>query len=148
MTFIDPKLNGLKYTVYEGTWDKRPDLKNIKEVSTGNTFDFDVNKINKREDHVAIRFEGYVEIVQEGEYTFYASANDGSVVYIDGKIIVDNDGHIKSKTDKGSIFLSKGKHKLEVFYYENTGTESLKIELEGPGIEKQSFPLEIIFLEK
>jgi len=148
VTFIDPEVNGLKYTVYEGTWDKRPDLKNIREVSTGNTFDFDVNKINKREDHVAIRFEGYVEIVQEGEYTFYASANDGSVVYIDGKIVVDNDGHIKSKTDKGSIFLSKGKQKLKVFYYENTGTESLKVELEGPGIEKQSFPLEIIFLEK
>jgi hypothetical protein len=67
---------------------------------------------------------------------------------LDGKIVVDNDRHIKSKTDKGSIFLSKGKHKLEVFYYENTGTESLKVELEGPGIEKQSFPLEIIFLEK
>ena len=67
MTFIDPEVNGLKYTVYEGTWDKRPDLKNIREVSSGNTFDFDVNKINKREDHVAIRFEGYVEIVQEGD---------------------------------------------------------------------------------
>ena len=81
-------------------------------------------------------------------YTFYASANDGSKVYIDGKIVVDNDGHLKSKTDRGSIFLSKRKHKLGVFYYENTGKESLKVELEGPGIEKQFFPLEIIFLEK
>ena len=39
----------------------------------------------------------------------------------------------------------KGRHKLELFYYENTGTESLNIEIEGPGIKKQPFPLEIIF---
>ena len=148
VAFIDPEVNGLRYTVYEGTWIERPDMKNIKAVSTGKTFDFDVNKIDKREDYVAIKFEGYVEIVREGEYTFYSSANDGSVVYIDDKIVVDNDGHLKSRTDRGSIFLSKGRHKLGLFYYENTGTESLDFEIEGPGLERQTFPIERLFLEK
>lgn len=147
ITFIDPKVNGLKYTVYEGTWKQRPDLNNIKEVSTGKTFEFDVNKIKRRGDHVAIRFEGYVEIAQKGEYLLFASANDGSVVYIDSEIVVDNAGYTESKSTKGKVYLSKGKHKIELFYYENTGTESLNFEIEGPGINKQSFPMESIFFE-
>ncbi|MCK5456034.1 MAG: chitobiase/beta-hexosaminidase C-terminal domain-containing protein, partial [Melioribacteraceae bacterium] len=147
ITFIDPKVNGLKYTVYEGIWEERPDLNNIKEVSTGKTFEFDVNKIKRRGDHVAIKFEGYVEIKMEGEYTLYSSANDGSVVYLDGKIVVDNAGYNGIKVTKGKTFLSNGKHKLELFYYENTGTESLDFEIEGPGMKKQPFPLESIFLE-
>ena len=146
--FIDPKVNGLKYTVYEGIWEERPDLNNIKEVSTGKTFEFDVNKIKRRGDYVAIKFEGYVEIKTEGEYTLYSSANDGSMVYLDGKIVVDNEGYNGIKVTKGKTFLSNGKHKLELFYYENTGTESLNFEIEGPGIKKQPFPLEIIFFEK
>lgn len=148
VSFVDPEVHGLKYTVYEGTWKERPDLNKIKPVSTGKTFEFDVNKIKRRGDYVAIKFEGYVEIVREGEYTFYSSANDGSLVSVDGEIVVDNTGHIGPKTDKGKVFLSKGKHKFEVFYYENTGTESLNFELEGPGIKKQPFPLESIFFEK
>ncbi|MCK5370382.1 MAG: chitobiase/beta-hexosaminidase C-terminal domain-containing protein, partial [Cyclobacteriaceae bacterium] len=83
ISFVDPQVNGLKYTVYEGEWKDRPDLNKIKSVSTGKTFEFDVNKIQRRGDWVAILFEGFVEIEQEGEYTFHSSANNGSVVYID-----------------------------------------------------------------
>lgn len=146
--FIDPQLNGLKFTVYEGTWKERPDLITINPVSTGKTFEFDVNKIKRRGDYVAIKFEGYIEIKREGQYTLYSSANDGSVVYIDDEIVVDNAGYTDVKSLKGKIDLSAGMHKLELFYYENTGTESLDFEIEGPGIEKQPFPLESLFFEK
>ena len=147
ITFIDPMVNGLKYTVYEGTWKQRPDLNNIKGVSTGKTFEFDVNKIKRRGDWVAIKFEGFVEISREGEYTIYSNANDGSVVYLDGEIVVDNAGYNGNKVTEGKTYLSKGKHKLELFYYENTGTESLNFEIEGPGMDKQPFPLESVFFK-
>ena len=51
------------------------------------------------------------------------------------------------KAFKGKTYLSMGRHKFELFYYENTGTESLDFEIEGPGMKKQPFPLESIFLE-
>ncbi|MCD6598026.1 MAG: chitobiase/beta-hexosaminidase C-terminal domain-containing protein, partial [Bacteroidales bacterium] len=148
ISFVDPQVNGLKYTVYEGEWKDRPDLNEIKAVSTGKTYEFDVNKIQRRGDWVAIMFEGFVEIEQEGEYTFHSSANNGSVVYIDGKIVVDNAGYSGEKLDKGAVTLSIGWHKLAVFYYENDGTESLDFKLEGPGMERQPFPMEKVFFEK
>ena len=148
ISFVDPQVNGLKYTVYEGEWKDRPDLNKIKAVSTGKTFGFDVNKIQRRGDWVAIMFEGFVEIGQEGEYTFHSSANNGSVVYIDGKIVVDNAGYSGEKVDKGIVTLSLGWHKLAVFYYENDGTESLDLEIEGPGMDRQPFPVERVFLKE
>jgi len=57
--FIDPKINGLNYTVFEGEWNERPDLDEIKAVSTGKQYDFDVSRIKKREDYIVIIFEGF-----------------------------------------------------------------------------------------
>ncbi|MCK5207277.1 MAG: hypothetical protein KAQ79_04630, partial [Cyclobacteriaceae bacterium] len=73
---------------------------------------------------------------------------NGSVVYIDDKIVVDNAGYSGEKVDKGKTTLSIGWHKLSVFYYENDGTESLDFKIEGPGLERQPFPVERVFFEE
>ena len=68
-----------------------------------------MNKIKKRRgDWVAIKFEGFIEINKEGEYTIYSSANDGSMLYIDDEIVVDNAGYNGKKVTKGKTYLSKG----------------------------------------
>jgi hypothetical protein len=146
--FVDPELNGLKYTVFEGKWDKKPDLKSITPVSSGRIFQFDVRYIPKREDHVAIVFEGYVEIDYEGKYTFYSSANDGSVLYIDAMPVVDNAGYFGDKVDSGVIHLKEGHHYIKVLYYENTGTESIDVLIEGPGLKKQPIPSNKLFYKE
>ena len=146
--FIDPVKNGLKYTVFEGSWKDRPELNNITAVSTGRTYEFDVNKIPRRGDWVAVSFEGFFDIVNSGEYTFYASANNGCVVYVDDKIVVDNAGYTGGPATQGKINLTNGRHSLKVFYYENDGTESMDFEIEGPGIERQPFPPEMVFHSK
>ena len=142
--FIDPKINGIKYTVLEGKWDQRPDPQKLTAVSSGRTFEFDVNKINRRDDWVAIRFEGDFFIGNAGKYTFYASANDGCVVYIDGKIVVDDAGYTDQVSQQGDMALSAGKHSLNILYFENDGTESMNFEIEGPGMTRQAFPPEIM----
>ena len=143
--FVDPEKNGLKYTVYEGNWNERPDLKNITPVSSGHIFQFNVCNIPKREDYVAIVFEGSVEITHRGRYTFYSSANDGSVLYIDDVAVVDNAGYHGDKVDSGSIHLEAGHHNIKVLYFENTGTESIDVFIEGPGLKKQPIPPSKLF---
>ena len=143
--FIDPVKNGLKYTVFEGSWEERPNLDKITAVSTGRTFEFDVNKIERRDDWVAISFEGFFEIKNPGEYIFYATANNGCIVYVDGEIVVDNAGYTGNPDKMGKVNLEKGRHALKVFYYENDGTESMDFEIKGPGLERQPFPSEMVF---
>ena len=146
--FVDPELNGIAFSVYEGQWQDKPDLQNLNQVSTGRTFQFNVGDIKKREDHIAIIFESLIEIDQDGNYTFYSSANDGSVLYIDDKPVVDNAGYSGKRVDQGVIDLKKGRHFIKVLYYENTGTESINVMIEGPGLKKQYIPSNKLFLKK
>ena len=130
--FVSPEMNGINYTVYEGEWEDQPNLSKLREVSGGRQYDFNVKRIKKREDHIAIVFNGFIQIENAGIYTFYSSANDGSWFYINNKLVVDN----PSGTERGDISLKKGKYPLKVIYFENTGTESLDLYMRGPGIEK------------
>lgn len=146
--FIDPLVNGLKYTVYEGEWDDRPDINTLTSVTSGSQYGFDVRKIKKREDYIVIIFEGFLQIDQSGKYTFYSSANDGSWLYLDDKLVVDNTGDNHSGNQTGEISLKKGKHPLKVVYYENQGTEALNVLMKGPGMEKQAIPSYALYLKQ
>lgn len=148
VNFIDPEVNGIDYTVYEGMWDKKPDLDKIKPVSSGRTYRFNVNNIEKREDYIAIIFKSNLEIDHDGDYTFYSSANDGSVLYLDSKVVVDNAGYFGRKTDNGKIYLKKGLHSIKVIYFENTGSESIDVNIEGPSLTKQPIPPYKLFFGK
>ncbi len=130
--FVYPEINGVNYTVYEGEWEQKPDLTKLKEVSSGRQYDFDVNRIKKREDYIAIFFNTFIQIEKAGIYTFYSSANNGSWLYINNKLLVDNPSGIES----GEISLEKGKYPLRIIYFENNGTESLDVFMKGPDSEK------------
>ncbi|NOR74680.1 MAG: family 78 glycoside hydrolase catalytic domain [Draconibacterium sp.] len=141
--FVDTEFNGLSYTVYEGEWEQKPDISKLKEVACGVQYDFNLDKIKKREDYIVVIFKGFIEIENPGLYTFYSSANNGSWFYIDNKLIVDN----PSGTERGDIRLEKGKYPLKVIYFENFGTESLDVFMRGPGMEKQAIPPSLLFFE-
>jgi hypothetical protein len=132
--------------VYEGEWKERPDLNNLKKVSSGKQYDFDVTKIKKREDYVAIIFEGFVQLDHPGDYNFYSSANDGSWLYVDNKLVVDNSRRSPSGKENNIIRLQQGKYPIKVIYYENSGTESLNVLMKGPGMDKQAIPPIKLFL--
>lgn len=144
--FVDPKIHGINYTVYEGEWKERPDLNNITEVSSGRQYDFDVTKIKKREDYVVIVFEGFIRVNQPGDFNFYSSANDGSWLYIDNKLVVDNTLGNHTGKENSIIRLQQGKYPIKVIYYENSGTESLNVLMKGPGMDAQPIPPINLFL--
>ncbi|NOX65074.1 MAG: hypothetical protein GXO85_04565, partial [Chlorobi bacterium] len=73
--------------------------------------------------------------------------NDGSVLYLDNKVVVDNAGYFGKKVDNGKITLKKGRHSLKVIYYENTGTESIDVNIEGPNLTKQPIPPYKLFFD-
>ena len=146
--FVDPKINGLAYTVYEGVWDKRPDLNKLKSVHNGRIFEISVQNIKKREDHIAIIFKGFIKILRDGDYCFYANANDGCVLSINKKVVVDNAGYGGKKEKQNLIRLTAGKHPIKILYFENTGSESIDVMYEGPALKKQTIPASFLYLNK
>jgi predicted phosphodiesterase len=131
---------GLAYSYFEGEWNAIPDYSSMQAVKTGVTKDANLNGIDTREDSWGLSYTGYIDIQKDGLYTFYTNSDDGSKLYINDKLIVNNDGSHATIDKTGGAFLKKGKHKFRLDYFENYGGQSLFAAYEMDGMEKQVIP--------
>ena len=143
--FVNSKKNGLTYKYYEGTWQKLPDFKSLNPVSTGVVYNIGLDGMQKRDDFFGLDFLGYVRIPRDGVYTIFVNSDDGSRLFLDSALVVDNDSAHSAIEKKGTLTLKEGLHSVEIQYFEFTGAESLDISIEGPGMEKQPIPPDLIF---
>ncbi|MEW4455897.1 c-type cytochrome [Bremerella sp. JC817] len=121
----------IKYTYYEGNWDKLPDFSKLKPIDTGETMSFDVG-IAPRKDHFGLVFEGFLNITQKGDYNFHLESDDGSRLLIDGKEVVIHDGIHPKGRRSGKVRLEPGYHPLRVEYFEGAGEQELEVLFDGP----------------
>ena len=66
----------------------------------------------------AIRFRGELAIDTPGRYTFGLYADDGAKLYIDGRLVVDNDGVHPARGKQGYITLTAGIYPVEIHYFQ------------------------------
>ena len=66
----------------------------------------------------AIRFRGELAIDTPGLYHFGLYADDGAKLYIDGTLVVDNDGIHEGRGKRGSITLTTGRYPVEIHYFQ------------------------------
>ncbi|MFM7071378.1 MAG: c-type cytochrome [Planctomycetota bacterium] len=133
-----PMSANLRYTYYEGRWEKLPDFATLTPKSTGTSTGFAL--LHGRGDDFALRFEGYVQIPRDGSYLFRIGSDDGSRLLIDGREVAKVDGIHPLQFGEGRIDLKAGARKLTVEFFEQGGGEELQAEIEGPGLSRQ--PLE------
>ncbi|MBF0196983.1 MAG: hypothetical protein HQL32_04705 [Planctomycetes bacterium] len=85
-----------------------------------------------------LQFEGGLDIQREGIYFFKLCSDDGSQLFIDGELIVDNDGLHSALEKSGSVFLSPGVHSVIVNYFNKSGDSQLMVALSDDGYSYQS----------
>lgn len=144
---IDKNKNGLEFRYFEGSWQKLPDFKSLTEIRKGHVYDLVLERIEKRPAHFALEFIGYLKIEQPGEYSFYTISNDGSRLFIDNVEVVNNDGLHAGFEQQGKIDLKAGMHAIKLDYFDGGGSQELKVLYSGPGIQKQTIPLDKFILK-
>ncbi|MDC6364428.1 MULTISPECIES: PA14 domain-containing protein [Flavobacteriaceae] len=133
---------GLAYRYYEGEFKSVPDFKQLgKPKATGVALELDPDKIGQRLDHYAIQYNGYIKIPETDIYTFYLKSDDGSMLYIDGDLIVDNDGSHDTRVKTGFVALKKGWHPIRIDYFEDFLGERLGLGYSSEKLEKTAVPL-------
>src|SRR5207248_1293175 len=71
-------------------------------------------------------YSGKINISAAGTYTFNTASDDGSVLWIDGTLVVNNNLYQGVGTPKtGSISLTSGYHNIVIGYYQGGGGEGL-----------------------
>ncbi len=128
----------LEYQYYEleTSPNKLPDLAKLTPTSTGLTDGFDVS-VAARKDNIALRFQGLLEIRREGQYTFYTSSDDGSRLFVNDNLVVDNDGTHPAQEKGATYRLGRGTHRIAVEYINAAGDIALEAEFQGPGLSRQ-----------
>ena len=146
--YVNPGKNGILWALYKGAFTKVPDLDKLKPVSRGTVFQFGLGKIATQKVNFALQFKAYIQIDKGGKYTFFITSNDGSKLYIDDHLIVDNDGEHGTKEIGNSIQLNPGKHKIRVEYFQSGGSKALLVAYSSDEIKYQPIPESILFKSK
>lgn len=74
--------------------------------------------VTDRYEWFAIDYHGTFWIEQPGKYRFLLASDDGSKLYIDNKVVIDNDGIHAVQTETGMINLKAGSHRIRVSYFQ------------------------------
>lgn len=136
----------MSYQYYTGNWGKIPDFTSLKPVSSGVIYEIGLDHIPFMEDQFGLILKGAIEIPATALFTFYLNSNDGSNLYIDGKLVIENDGLHGALEKQGQIKLAKGKHSLRITYFQAGGEFHLKAYISGPGMEKNKIPASMLFI--
>ena len=141
--------NGIRYKYYEGKkeWKFLPVFESLKPLKTGNTYEFRIDSINEVGEQYGIQYVSSIQIDRAGEYRFYLNSDDGSKLYIDGDLVIDNDGGHGTIERMGSVSLESGRHQITVDYHNQAGGAWLDAFYKGPGIPKQIIPADKLFIE-
>ncbi|CAJ1364916.1 unnamed protein product [Effrenium voratum] len=84
------------------------------------------------EDNFAVRWTGYVKIEAAGMYRFTLDSDEGSRLFINGALVVDNDGVHGMQSSTGEISLVSGFHSLQLNYFEGLAESGMILEYSGP----------------
>ncbi len=135
---------GLKCNYYEGSAFVVNDIKKLKLVKKSVASQFSIDS-RKAEENFAFEFNGFIQIPVEGVYTFYVSSNDGSRLYLNGDVFVENDGPHSVREMSNATALRKGFYKIKILYFQMGGGMDLKVSWKGPGFEKREIESAALF---
>jgi len=126
------------------------DIKRVAEVAEGTpagrgvAAGFDLSK-RPREKNFGMRFGGYIDVPVTGVYRFWTASDDGSVLRIGGKVVVDNDEPHSVKEETGVIALEAGLHTITLEFFENWGGYELRVMWQPPGGMKGPVPGSVLW---
>ena len=136
--------SGLKYFFVDEPVENALTVMDYPITETGVIDDFNVDKV-KDQRPFGFSFEGYLKVLKTGVYTFSIEANDGAILYINDKMIIDNDGGHRAQKLDSKIGLKKGWHPIKVDYFQQGLAKSLKVTWEGPGVKSHEISKKLLF---
>lgn len=71
---------------------------------------------------------GYVNIDKDDNFVFRLISDDGSKMWLDGKLLINNDGFHGPDPKDGEIMLKKGKHEIEIIQWQGRGGSNLSLQ--------------------
>ena len=116
----------------------------ISQASTSSAFDGAPPSLV---DKFATDCNGWLRVPMSGVYTLSLASDDGSRLWIDDTLAIDNDGAHSAKTKTATLRLAAGMHRLRLGYFENGGAATLELSWKLAGFQSETIPARFFFRE-
>ena len=124
--------SGLYYEHTTGSWSALDSVDWSWAEFDGKVSNFTLSP-KTQDDYYNFSFDGFLLVTAGGNYQFRVTSSDGSRLYLDDKLVVNNDGiHDVATAASSSVSLSEGPHRLYLQYFEYVSADSLLVEYNGP----------------
>jgi alpha-L-fucosidase len=123
---------GLRCERFGVDWSKIPDDRTSLVPQTTQVVG-SVGPVTGTGEKVAFVYRGFLSVARDELYRFALTSDDGSKLWIDGQLVVDNDGLHGAIEKQGAIGLAKGLHAIEVVWFNRTGGAELGLKWAIPG---------------
>ncbi|MCK6447462.1 MAG: alpha-L-fucosidase [Planctomycetes bacterium] len=134
-----PSASGLSVERFVVDWDAIPEeFGPLVPVDT--TVSPGVQLAGERDERVALRFKGFLDVPADELYRFALASDDGSKLWIDGELVVDNDGLHGTVEQLGAAPLAKGLHAFELIWFNKTGGAELRLRWAKPRASFEALP--------
>lgn len=116
----------------------------VSQASTSSAFDGAPPSLV---DKFATDCNGWLRVPMSGVYTLSLASDDGSRLWIDDTLAIDNDGAHSAKTKTATLCLAAGMHRLRLGYFENGGAATLELSWKLAGFQSETIPARFFFRE-
>jgi hypothetical protein len=124
--------------------DRKPDLRRIDRQIN---YDLTAEAFpgTPYADHFAVHWKGLLRVATESRYTLFLESDDGSRLFIDGKLVIDNGGLHGMEEKSAEIVLTAGDHEIEVHFFENEGDAGCRLGWEAKNMPRSIIPASAFF---
>jgi hexosaminidase len=134
---------GLDYKVAKGDFSMLPEFSKLSATSTGRVASIELPPGSNF--RCAVEYDGYLRIQKEGTYTLSISSDDGSVLWLAGAKLIDNNGLHGPIEASGRVHLKPGDYPLRVGYFQAAGGQSLSASIQSETTAKQPLPADMLY---
>ncbi|MEG3656263.1 alkaline phosphatase family protein [Arenibacter palladensis] len=122
-----------------------PSLENKRPDAKGTCFEITSDEVKEEiKSNTVVRFKTTLQVENEDRFTFYTNSDDGSKLWVNNELVVDNDGDHGVIEKNGSISLKPGTYPLEVIWFNGGGSGWLNVDYKTNTIPKQVLPTSIL----
>ena len=107
--------------------EKLPDFTNMAAAQTIHVKGLNVSNrdylegfpgVKDRFEFFGIDFRGTVTVQKQGKYVFVLTSDDGSKLFLNDQMLIDNDGLHPAQPQDGEIDLEPGTHRIRLQYFQ------------------------------
>ena len=137
---IAKKYGSLKYYYVPGKFSNTSEIDTTLATQKGFASQISFTKGMGKAREYGLVFIGFINVNENANFEFSLYSDDGSKLYIDDQLIIDNDGKHSRYERAAGVLLKSGLHQIKVAYFDDGPGSTLRVSIKGTDGKKIEIP--------